>query len=450
MQDNIVFNDLTRSVPEDKQAQLKGSCDQALADWLALFPSPHTLDVKLSVLNSLESGHLAVARTSSWKTIADRGPGEGGGMLVMPHAAYKAITGNDKSSKKPDIDVWISRSTVESLSFDGTFDAERRYDATTLFRHELAHALFMTNSPSPEKGNITGWDSRIAPVDGVSKFIGANVEALIPGGVPVVGGSHVEEATALQHGSSLGPKLPENTVLELSPLDEALLSDSGLPTRLNDRMTFGDWIGGWDTDKGTRTIDMGEGLDVVVIQAKVEKYSISYEDGVITLLSNQKYYPSGREDLKFNPELKLLNTERVQFNDALCAFDIDGNAGSAYRLCKAIYGDDPPDNALGELLNALDSGVTPYALVNKFIETGDFTVRFGPSIHYDDLIASCYKNFFGYRERDDEGYEYWKTAMDNGLGVEFLVLSFVNSLENEKNTAKEIGSHVEIPLEFYI
>ncbi|MBS7697117.1 MULTISPECIES: DUF4214 domain-containing protein [unclassified Chelatococcus] len=428
MNKDVFIFDESGTVPQESLEALSYCYARAVVDWLAFLPSPHPLSLKLTVVPKLEGQRFAETHIVGLKTTARRGDAEG--MRLMTHSAFKAITGSDNDPEEADIDVRISRDVLEKLSFDGAFDEQRRFDATTLFHHEVAHALFMTGGVGPGRGNITGWDGNIAMVDGAPRFIGDNVLALFPHGVPLDNDRvHVEETFAAQYHSALGPKAPENSAEGLSFLDLAILSDCGLPTPLDDRMTLGDWNQG--------EIDMGEGVDTIVVQATRNAYTISYEDDGIRLHLNARYFPAGKPEEGFAPELKFINTERIQFADTMLALDLDGNAGSAYRLSKAVYGDNLPGRVVAEGLGALDKGKTCQQLACDLAATDQFATRFD-AVEDDGLINQFYREILG-REPDVAGKTFWRECMQDGLGKEGLLSHFAQCPEYKEITATELG-----------
>ncbi|CAH1656018.1 MULTISPECIES: DUF4214 domain-containing protein [unclassified Chelatococcus] len=431
---DVVLYDTTGSVAKEVLADLKTCYTRGLADWLALLPSPHPLNLKLTIVPRLEEAHIAETHGDGLKTMARR---EGvAGMRVMAHPAFKAITGFDNEPDEADIHVKIGLNSLENLSFDGAFDERHRFDATTVFRHEIAHALFMANALRPASGDISSWDGNIQFVDGAPRFMGSHARTLFPDGIPLDGKrAHVEEAFASRHHSALGPKAPENRALSLSSLDTAFMSDCGLPTALNDRMILGEWIHG--------TLNMGDGTDTVIIQATSDAYNISWTHDGLFLSLKTKYAPDGKPDQSFNPELTLLNTERIQFSDAMLAFDTEGNAGRAYRLCAAVYDDDPPDDMVFARLDALDKGGRYHELACDLVATERFATRFGAAHSSEDLIALFYQELLG-RFPDTAGEIFWRESMQAGIGKEGLLGYFADCPEYKKITATGLGGVILI------
>ncbi|CAH1659431.1 DUF4214 domain-containing protein [Chelatococcus asaccharovorans] len=436
MQENIVFNDETGSVSDEMRVQLEDSYKHALADWMARLPSPHPLDIKLTIVSSLERGRIAETEVAGLKTIAYRD--NGAGVRLMPHAAYKAITGIDNQEDVADIDVRIPRRMVDALSFDGTFDVVHRYDATTLFRHEVAHALFMAAAPDPAKGNVTGWQSNVIEGDGVTTVFGAHARAFLPAGIPLANPVHLDPDVARRFGSALGAQLPQGVAVKISALDEALMSDSGLPTALNDRMVFGPWYHG--------EVDMGGGLDLAVIQAPGNQYRISHETDKITLASKIRYAAPGGDEGAFKPELTLHNVERIQFSNTLLAFDVDGHAGQAYRLSRTVYGEDQPDAVLARQLQALDQGKALRTLAGELVATDDFSARYGSAASGADLITRFYHGILG-RAPDAAGAEFWRKCMAEGLGEDQLLFYFAESSEHKELTSPLLGIVLQVNME---
>jgi hypothetical protein len=131
---------------------------------------------------------------------------------------------------------------------------------------------------------------------------------------------------------------------------------------------------------------------------------------------------------------------RIEFSDGTVAYDIEGNAGQAYRLYQAAFDRDPDFAGLGNWIRHLDQGNGDLNWVsNHFINSKEFTDTYGTpaSVSNADFIALLYENVLD-RQPDEGGYASWNANMNNGMSRAEVLAYFAESPENKANVAPEI------------
>lgn len=136
--------------------------------------------------------------------------------------------------------------------------------------------------------------------------------------------------------------------------------------------------------------------------------------------------------------------ERVDFNNGTLAFDLDGNAGQAYRLYQAVFDRAPDENGLGYWIDELDVGKGDLAWVaGNFMLSDEFTDTYGTpeSVSNAEFLNLIYDNVLD-RNPDSKGFNYWMDELDSGFSREHLVASFSESNENKANVADAISEGI--------
>lgn len=135
---------------------------------------------------------------------------------------------------------------------------------------------------------------------------------------------------------------------------------------------------------------------------------------------------------------KLPNVERVEFNDGVLAFDIDGTAGQVVRLYQAALDRLGDVEGLGYWIRHRDGGLSDLAAVaDSFMNSPEFVSRYGTeaTVSNSQFVALLYTNALG-RAHDEDGFNYWLQKLDGGqTSRRDLLVFFSESDENQTNTA---------------
>jgi len=167
---------------------------------------------------------------------------------------------------------------------------------------------------------------------------------------------------------------------------------------------------------GNDTVDGGNGTDVVVIAASSGSFSWHVASGSVSVTSAE-----GVDT--------LTSVERLQFNDGVVAFDIQGNAGSAYRLYQAAFNRTPDQAGLSFWTHALDQGTDIQAVAQGFVNAAEFRSVYGTNPTNTHIVDLMYQNVLG-RAGEPAGINFWVGQLDRGLTVGALLQGFAVSSEN--------------------
>lgn len=164
-----------------------------------------------------------------------------------------------------------------------------------------------------------------------------------------------------------------------------------------------------------------------LFQGTHASYTLTMQDSVLTLMDN-----TGREGTQ-----TVRNPVRVDFADVSLGFDVEGNAGKAYRLYRAAFNRKPDASGLGFWIYAMDRGQSIKEVAREFSRSPEFATLYGASPTHAQLVRAMYLNVL-HREPDATGAAFWMQAMANGLPVEQLLVDFSESAENKAQVASEI------------
>jgi len=175
-------------------------------------------------------------------------------------------------------------------------------------------------------------------------------------------------------------------------------------------------------------------VDGAVLRGPLANYTLSRQGGVLTIVD--------RTGLDGTQTVRA--PLRIDFTDVTLAFDVDGNAGQAYRLYRAAFNRQPDAGGLKYWIGAMDGGVDAEAMARAFVKSGEFTSLYGAAPTHAQIIQAIYRNVL-HRAPDEGGAAYWTQALVNGLTVERLLLDFSESPENKAQVAAEMALGIAYP-----
>ena len=176
-----------------------------------------------------------------------------------------------------------------------------------------------------------------------------------------------------------------------------------------------DNLEGWD---GRDTLDGGAGLDTAVFSGSKAGYTLTRTSSGMTAASAA----DGTD--------ALINIERLQFTDKTLAFDLDGNAGQAYRLYQAAFDRVPDQGGLGYWIDQMDSGTGLSQVATGFINSAEFKALYGNNPSNAEFVTLLYDNVL-HRAPDAGGYNYWMNELSHGVSREQVLTGFSESTENK-------------------
>jgi serralysin len=126
----------------------------------------------------------------------------------------------------------------------------------------------------------------------------------------------------------------------------------------------------------------------------------------------------------------VTNATRLQFSDAVVAFDVNGTAGFAYRLYQAAFHRAPDVAGLSSNVHLLDTILTDAQMSAAFVVSAEFQNTYGSNVANAQFVAALYSNVLG-RAPDPAGYAGWIDILNSGQESRAGVLiGFSESPEN--------------------
>lgn len=134
--------------------------------------------------------------------------------------------------------------------------------------------------------------------------------------------------------------------------------ENAIGTAANDTITGNSANNSLRGGLGDDVLSGGDGIDIAIFAGSRQAYTIVNNAGALTIQGSD-----GNDSLS--------SIERIHFDDAKLAFDLDGNAGFTARLLGAIAGPSAISNTewVGIGINALDSGTSSADLMQLALDT---------------------------------------------------------------------------------
>lgn len=186
-----------------------------------------------------------------------------------------------------------------------------------------------------------------------------------------------------------------------------------------------------DAGSGQNVIDGGEGTDTAAFASDRASYQFNRGNNNITVAHNL-----GQE---FDT---VINVERLQFTDGTLAFDMDGNAGKAYRLYQAAFDRTPDASGLGYWIGVLDDGASLNSVASRFIGSDEFKNLYGHDVSNAQFVDKLYWNILD-RAGEEGGKSFWTSELDSGhRSREQVLADFSESNENVVGVAPSINDGI--------
>ncbi|MBB6179995.1 hypothetical protein HNQ75_001963 [Rhizobium flavum] len=131
---------------------------------------------------------------------------------------------------------------------------------------------------------------------------------------------------------------------------------------------------------------------------------------------------------------RLTSIERLVFTDGTLAFDVDGNAGQAYRIYQAAFDRTPDAGGLSYWIKSMDAGTSLADVAEGFVRSDEFASIFGSNATDEAFVGALYENILG-REGEAAGISYWVEALEAGTSRATILYGFSESPENIVGTA---------------
>lgn len=214
----------------------------------------------------------------------------------------------------------------------------------------------------------------------------------------------------------------------------------------NDVFTgYGDVNGSYSWSGGDHFYG-GNGVDTAVYRGSINQYTIQRD---VTMGDARSDYTTTNignivSDLVSHRDGvdKFVDVERLSFSDTMLAFDIEGNAGQAYRMYKAAFDRVPDKPGLGYWIDEMDGGADLATVGNSFAISQEFINMYGANSSNSEFIGLLYEHVL-HRPLDQPGFEYWNNDLNNGVSRGTVLASFAQSAENQAQTYPLIANGIE-------
>jgi hypothetical protein len=174
-------------------------------------------------------------------------------------------------------------------------------------------------------------------------------------------------------------------------------------------------------------IDGAGGLDTVVYMGAYAGYTVTRGASGFTVAKG-----SGADT--------LVNVERLKFDDATVALDIDGTGGQAYRIYQAAFDRVPDGGGLGFWINAMDHGSSLHAVAQGFVDSKEFRDVYGAAPTNAELVGKFYEHVL-HRPAEPGGFNFWVSVLDqHQASMVDVLVAISESAENQAGLAPVIGN----------
>ena len=185
---------------------------------------------------------------------------------------------------------------------------------------------------------------------------------------------------------------------------------------------------------GNDSLISGEGLDFAVFAGTVAQYSAGRNEAGVLQVSDA--IVASRDGVD-----SLEGIERLQFLDGDLALDTEGVAGEAYRIYKAAFNRQPDAQGLGFWIEQMDNGVSLVEASEGFLTSQEFQQLYGVDTSDRQFIDLLYENVLQ-RPADQSGYDFWISAMNEGVSRAQVLADFSESAENQANVEPLIANGI--------
>lgn len=171
---------------------------------------------------------------------------------------------------------------------------------------------------------------------------------------------------------------------------------------------------------GNDMFDGGVGIDTSIYSGKRDNYIITSSKEAVSVIDRTGVDGSD----------SLLNVERLKFTDATIALDVDGGAGSVYRLYQAAFNRVPDLSGLGFWIAQADKGESLSSIAAQFVRSSEFQNMYGATATNEKLVNTLYQNIL-HRPGEQGGIDFWVGLLNSGVSKEQVLSGFSESAENK-------------------
>jgi len=217
--------------------ELRASIEAAGAHWDRYISGAGSIEIEVAF-----DPNLPTAASAATNAVA---ASESGGVTTYHQGvAAEMLTGADPNGSAPGAVMIIGSGFLDDLWFDpspldrtGPVDPAK-YDAVSVFMHEIGHMIAFNGWRDPDTGALSGafqstYDTQIETVAGGTAFAGPEAVAVYGGPVPVThqsAGHLGNPGDAAANDLMTGVGIYPGTRYDVSALDLAVLEDCGIDT----------------------------------------------------------------------------------------------------------------------------------------------------------------------------------------------------------------------------
>jgi hypothetical protein len=147
-------------------------------------------------------------------------------------------------------------------------------------------------------------------------------------------------------------------------------------------LTGGGGNDSFTTSASNDVIDGGAGVDTVFVGGKRADYTLTSTGASLSLAD--KAAVQGVDT--------FTHIERLVFDDAALAFDLDGSAGQVFRLFETILARAPRPNGMGWWMRAVDNGSSLASVAQAMEQSDEYAGLYGSNVSDADFAAHLYQN----------------------------------------------------------
>jgi len=196
-------------------------------------------------------------------------------------------------------------------------------------------------------------------------------------------------------------------------------------------------------DAGDDTLDGGAGIDTADFKCSPADAYIQHDNGVLHLSG-----PAGNDTLTNIERLHFYFGSPISSDFHGIAYDVNGNAGTVYRLYQAAFDRKPDGYGYNFWLGQYDKGVSLADIAGDFINSDEFRTLYGVNPTNAEFVTRLYHNIL-HREPEAGGYAFWNNVLDKNLVTRAEVLyNFSDSPENIAAVAASIGDSISWSFSF--
>lgn len=207
-------------------------------------------------------------------------------------------------------------------------------------------------------------------------------------------------------------------------------------------------------DGGNNVVTGNVGTDTVQYSAASSSYKISTSGNSSATIAAQSLsldvaahtvssLPSiSVTSVSDNTKSTLSSIERLQFSDKVVGFDVNGNAGEAYRIYEAAFNRKPDASGLGYWIAQLDKGATLKSVAEGFLGSSEFQKLYGSSPSNASFVDNLYKNILD-RAGEKAGIDFWVGQLNSGVSRAEVLAGFSESSENKAGVIGSIQNGIE-------